>query len=74
MRPLDMLFMESGVRLKEKKYTPTPEEIEVLHPGEAEGEHMEKKDAAYRADYMDALNGTSEWLANQAAWNKERSK
>jgi len=65
MRPVDMLFMESGVRLKEKKYTPTDEEVAVPHPGESEDERMKEKDAAYHADYMDALNGTSEWLANQ---------
>lgn len=73
MRPVDMLFMESGVRLKEKKYRPSDEEMAVPHPGEAEGEHMDRKAEAYHADYMDSLNGTSEWLANQDKWNK-RSK
>ena len=74
MNSRDMLFMESGVRFKEKKYAPTDEETAVPHPGEAEGEHMDRKAAAYDADYADALNGTSEWLANQSEWNKQRSK
>jgi hypothetical protein len=68
-----MLFMESGVRLKEKKYRPSDEEMAVPHPGETEGEHMDKKAAEYEADYADVQNGTSEWLANQDKWNK-RSK
>ena len=65
MNARDMLYMESGIRLKEKKYTPSEEELEVPHPEAENIERMEKKDAEHRADYMDALDGTSEWLANQ---------